>query len=173
MDERTLPTASSLSTLPDSTIEQILNLLFEPTPELTSLLIPQIRTHNPQSYTSLSTIALQTLSSLPPDSPQLRAILAAHPRLGAKKVDSTHSQSEQKSLGSDAEREQLQALNEEYEARFPGLRSVVFVNGRSMEVVMGDMRERIETGTMEGEVRKASQAMCDIAVDRARKLGQE
>jgi len=67
----------------------------------------------------------------------------------------------------------LQALNEEYEARFPGLRYVVFVNGRSREVVMGDMRERIETGTMEGEVRKASQAMCDIAVDRARKLGQE
>ena len=38
---------------------------------------------------------------------------------------------------------------------------------------MGDMRERIETGTMEGEVRKASEAMCDIAVDRAKKLGQE
>ena len=93
--------------------------------------------------------------------------------MGAKKVDSEHSQAEQKSLGSETEREQLKELNEEYERRFPGLRYVVFVNGRSREVVMGDMRERIEGGTMESEVRKASEAMCEIAVDRAKKLGQE
>ena len=150
-----------------------MSLLFEPTPELTSLLIPLIHTHNPPTYHSLSQLALSKLSSLPPTSPLLHAILAAHPRLGAKKVDSEHSQAEQKSLGSDVEREQLRELNEEYERRFPGLRYVVFVNGRSREVVMGDMRERIEGGTMESEVRKASEAMCDIAVDRAKKLGQE
>ena len=64
-------------------------------------------------------------------------------------------------------------LNEEYEKHFPGLRYVVFVNGRSRDVVMRDMRERIDGGTMESEVRLASEAMCDIAVDRAIKLGQE
>lgn len=62
-------------------------------------------------------------------------------------------------------------LNEAYEARFPGLRYVVFVNGRSREEVMGDMRRRIEGGTVEGECEAAVQAMCDIALDRVGKLG--
>jgi 2-oxo-4-hydroxy-4-carboxy--5-ureidoimidazoline (OHCU) decarboxylase len=168
-----LPTASSLAFLPDSQIEQVLNLLFEPSPALSELLIPVIRSTPPQSYTSLSHLALSILTSLPPTSPALHSILGAHPRLGASKVDSSQSQSEQQSLGGETERKQLRELNEEYEARFPGLRYVVFVNGRSREVVMEDMRERIEVGTMEGEVRKASEAMCEIAVDRAKKLGRE
>ena len=49
----------------------------------------------------------------------------------------------------------------------------MFVNGRSREVIMQDMRERIDRGDIEGEVEKATRAMCDIAVDRAKKLGQE
>jgi len=88
-------------------------------------------------------------------------------------VDSSQSQSEQKSLGNEKEREQLQKLNEEYEETFPGLRYVVFVNGRSREVIMQDMRERIDQGDFEGEVEKATRAMCDIAFDRAKKLGEE
>ena len=36
---------------------------------------------------------------------------------------------------------------------------------------MDDMRRRIKEGTMDGEVRRASEAMCDIAIDRANKLG--
>lgn len=113
----------------------------------------------------------ETLSSLPSTSSDLLSILSAHPRLGAKKVDSTQSQSEQSSLGTETEREQLRELNEEYEATFPGLRYVVFVNGRSREVIMEDMRRRIKEGTFEGECNAAIEAMCDIAVDRAEKLG--
>jgi 2-oxo-4-hydroxy-4-carboxy--5-ureidoimidazoline (OHCU) decarboxylase len=107
------------------------------------------------------------------DSTVLLDILSAHPRLGAKKVDSEQSQAEQKSLGNESERAELQRLNEEYEKKFPGLRYVVFVNGRSREEVMKDMKKRTETGNREDEVVKAIEAMCDIAVDRARKMGAE
>ena len=103
----------------------------------------------------------------------LLEILSAHPRLGAKKVESAQSQAEQRSLGGKEERETLERLNEEYEEQFPGLRYVVFVNGRSRDEIMEDMRRRIDSGTQEGEVRAASDAMCDIAVDRAAKLGQK
>jgi 2-oxo-4-hydroxy-4-carboxy--5-ureidoimidazoline (OHCU) decarboxylase len=167
-----LPPAASLHSLPDGTIAQILNLLFEPSEALTSLIIPKIRSTAISTYTDLSNLTRQTLLSLPSDSPVLLSILSAHPRLGAKKVDSEQSQSEQKSLGNETERAQLEKLNEEYEAAFPGLRYVVFVNGRSREVVMDDMKRRIKEATMEEEVRSASEAMCDIAVDRAKKLGQ-
>jgi 2-oxo-4-hydroxy-4-carboxy--5-ureidoimidazoline (OHCU) decarboxylase len=166
-----LPPASSLHSLPDSTIEHVLNLLFEPSSAFTSLLIPEIRTTSFTTYTDLADLARKTLLSLPTDSPVLLQILSAHPRLGAKKVDSTQSQSEQQSLGSQSEREQLQKLNEEYENAFPGLRYVVFVNGRSRDVIMQDMEDRIKNGTQEGEVRRACEAMCDIAWDRAKKLG--
>lgn len=46
-------------------------------------------------------------------------------------------------------------MNAEYEAKFPGLSYVVFVNGRGREEIMKDMRERIEHGTLEGERRAA------------------
>jgi 2-oxo-4-hydroxy-4-carboxy--5-ureidoimidazoline (OHCU) decarboxylase len=168
-----LPPASSLHFLPDEAIHQILSLLFEPSPALNAILVPKIRSHTQlTSYADLANLTRKTLLALPPTDPTLIEILAAHPRLGAKKVDSAQSQAEQQSLGDEEERAQLAKLNEEYEARFPGLRYVVFVNGRSREVVMEDMRRRIERGTHEGEVRAASEAMCDIAIDRATKLGQ-
>jgi len=167
----TLPPAPSLQSLPDSQIEQILSLLFEPSPVLHQLLLPKIQSTELSSYKDLSSLVKETLSSLPSTSSDLLSILSAHPRLGAKKVDSTQSQSEQSSLGTETEREQLRELNEEYEATFPGLRYVVFVNGRSREVIMEDMRRRIKEGTFEGECNAAIEAMCDIAVDRAEKLG--
>jgi 2-oxo-4-hydroxy-4-carboxy--5-ureidoimidazoline (OHCU) decarboxylase len=166
-----LPSAVSLQSLPDNQLEHILSLLFEPSPVLSRLVIPEIHSTPIASYSQLSSLVNQSLSSLPTSSPDLLSILSAHPRLGAKKVDSAQSQKEQSSLGSDAERQQLQALNEEYEARYPGLRYVVFVNGRSREEVMKDMRYRIENGSFDGECKAAIQAMCDIALDRARKLG--
>ena len=168
-----LPPATTLSGLADEKIAEVLDLLFEPSEALHSLLIPLIHNHPLSTYSSLASLAKDTLTSLPSDSPILLSILSAHPRLGAAKVESSQSQAEQKSLGSESQRAELQRLNEEYEDLFPGLRYVVFVNGRSREVVMRDMRERIEQGDREAEVGRASEAMCDIAVDRARKMGVE
>ncbi|KAL2189245.1 hypothetical protein L209DRAFT_270896 [Thermothelomyces heterothallicus CBS 203.75] len=72
-----------------------------------------------------------------------------------------------------AEDEELARLNREYEARFPGLRYVVWVNGRPRAEVLEDMRRRIQRGDMKAEVRTIIEAMCDIAADRARKLLQK
>lgn len=45
----------------------------------------------------------------------------------------------------------MATLNEAYEAKFPGLRFVVFVNGRGRGEIMAIMRERIERGDWEAE----------------------
>ena len=98
--------------------------------------------------------------------------MGSHPRLGAKKVESAQSQAAQAQLntGGKEEAAKLRALNDEYEAKFPGLRYVVFVNGRSRPVIMENMRMRIDRGDGEEEEREAVRAMVDIAKDRARKL---
>lgn len=62
-------------------------------------------------------------------------------------MDSAQSAAEQAQLGGgEEEARQLAALNEEYEAKFPGLRYVVFVNGRGRGEIMKNMRERIDRG---------------------------
>jgi 2-oxo-4-hydroxy-4-carboxy--5-ureidoimidazoline (OHCU) decarboxylase len=116
--------------------------------------------------------ALCSTASSDPSKKKLHAILGSHPRLGAKKVESAQSKAEQAQLhsGGEAEAEKLRLLNGEYEARFPGLRYVVFVNGRSRPVIMENMRSRIDRGDFEAEEREAVDAMIDIAKDRARKL---
>ncbi|KAI0512816.1 Oxo-4-hydroxy-4-carboxy-5-ureidoimidazoline decarboxylase [Xylaria bambusicola] len=107
---------------------------------------------------------------------KLHDILGSHPRLGEKKVDSAQSRAEQAQLntgGAADEAERLAALNAEYEEKFPGLRYVVFVNGRSRDVVMEDMRRRIDRGDIRAEEKEAISAMVDIAMDRAKKLGSD
>lgn len=103
--------------------------------------------------------------------------MCSHPRLGEKKVESVSvlSRGEQEGLKEqEGESEQLAALNKEYEGRFPGLRYVVFVNGRSRPVIMEDMRRRIQRGDIVAERGEALRAMCDIARDRVGKLiGEE
>lgn len=97
----------------------------------------------------------------------LDEILNCHPRLGAKKVESTHSQAEQKSLsGSAEETEKLRSLNERYERTFPGLRYVVFVNGRPRSIIMDNMEARIARNDIDLERDEGIRAMGDIARDR-------
>ncbi|KAI8946779.1 Oxo-4-hydroxy-4-carboxy-5-ureidoimidazoline decarboxylase [Xylaria longipes] len=119
---------------------------------------------------------LVTSSFSPAARDKLHCILGSHPRLGAKKVHSAQSRAEQAQLNTATgdgvdETERLAALNREYEARFPGLRYVVFVNGRGRDVIMDDMRRRIDRGDIRVEEREGIQAMVDIALDRAGKLG--
>ncbi|GAB7328483.1 hypothetical protein MBLNU13_g00452t1 [Cladosporium sp. NU13] len=168
-----LPPASTLPTLPPQTQSQILSLLFEPSPSLHATLSPLLTTPH-QSYPSLITSIKSHLLSLRTSDPSLLlSILSSHPRLGAAKVESAQSAAEQAKLreGAKEEGEELRALNEEYERVFPGLRFVVWVNGRGRGEIMGIMRERIEKGTWEGERDGGIEAMCDIAIDRAAKLG--
>ncbi|KAI1770456.1 Oxo-4-hydroxy-4-carboxy-5-ureidoimidazoline decarboxylase [Hypoxylon cercidicola] len=181
----TLPPISSLPANDDETLKSVLDALFEPSADLHALAIPTIRgVPNFASYASLvehvgdSMSQLAQSSAVPDARTKLHGILGSHPRLGEKKVESAQSRAEQAHLnassGGSAEKEEeaarLKALNEEYEARFPGLRYVVFVNGRSRPAVMQNMRERIDRGDIRAEEQEAIQAMVDIALDRAKKL---
>ncbi|KAH9834279.1 OHCU decarboxylase [Teratosphaeria destructans] len=171
-----LPAIETIPALPADQRAEILDLLFEPSTQLHTLSVPLLQQNPFPSYPDLiSAIGLQLTalaeSASTSDTQWLESILGSHPRLGAKKVESALSQAEQAQLnGSAEEAAQLRALNEEYEAKYPGLRYVVFVNGRSRAVIMDDMRARIANGSNESERAAAIRAMCEIAADRARKL---
>ena len=174
-----LPDIASLSTLPQDTLVRALDLLFEPSPELHAIAIPTMRHITFGSYQELiETIRDELLTvqrAVHPDPAARRpllSILGSHPRLGEKKLDSAQSAAEQAQLRSTStdEAEKLAGLNAEYEKVFPGLRYVVFVNGRDRNTIMENMRKRIDRGDMALEEVEAIQAMCDIARDRAGKL---
>lgn len=165
--------------LPTLTVEEratVLSHLFEPCQTLNELVVDDLGQKIFNSYNKViehvrSLLLSFQASGSHSDTERLLKILAAHPRLGANKVESGHSTMEQASLaGSQEEAEKLKQLNDEYEMRFPGMRYVVFVNGRSRLVIMDNMRQRISRGDIEAEKTEAINAMCDIAADRACKL---
>ncbi|KAL7271309.1 hypothetical protein RUND412_005941 [Rhizina undulata] len=171
-----LPPFTTFSTSPQTQI-LVLSTLFEPSPALTSH--PQLQTvlETAGSYTDLIDSIEDLLLSFQQsdnaeDAETLLQILGAHPRLGARKVESVHSIGEQKSLAAEDEevRVELERLNREYEERFPGMRYVVFVNARPRSVIIEDMKRRIARGDIELEKTEAIYAMRDIAKDRASKL---
>lgn len=153
----------------------IVELLFEKSDALNLLIHERVIPSRPIDYIALvqgTREALIDLLNTKSNDGRIPAIIAAHPRLGASKVDSVSSQKEQASLqaASEIEAEQLKALNQQYEDTFPGLRYVVFVNGRSRSIIMENMKYRISRGDMNQEIREAFDAMCDIALDRLQKL---
>lgn len=209
---------SHLPPLSAETQLRVLDTLFEPSPELHQLMIPVLANQSFSSYSALiDAVAgrMSALSAASTDRDVLFGILGSHPRLGRAPANPEHlselSKREQAQLntGAEAQAEKLRELNTEYEERFPGLRFVygpsfpspfihsepdrddsTFVNGRTREVIMEEMRQRIDRGDTEREIgetiqvsfnssRKFAkvkrtdgrrQAMCDIARDRARKL---
>ncbi|KAF2659674.1 hypothetical protein K491DRAFT_590616 [Lophiostoma macrostomum CBS 122681] len=172
-----LPPINTLSHLPDSELSTVLDLLFEPSPPLHSLSLPILRSTTFPSYSTLIFAVNTQLTALaasdsPDDVAKLSEILSSHPRLGEKKVDSEQSRAEQAQLqqGGEEEKEKLAKLNKDYEEKFPGLRYVVFVNGRPRPAIMENMEARIGRGDLKAERQEAIQAMCDIANDRAAKL---
>jgi len=149
----TLPPATTLPTLPASTQTSVLADLFEPSESLNNTILSLLSTPHP-SYPVLinQTIKPHLLSLRATNSQLLLSILASHPRLGAPKIDSAQSAAEQAQLqGGEEVVAELARLNEAYEAKFPGLRFVVFVNGRARGEIMAIMRERIERGDWEAE----------------------
>ncbi|KAI6877359.1 hypothetical protein D0869_14882 [Hortaea werneckii] len=174
--EQKLPLIQSVPSLSAEQRAQILDLLFEPSAQLHTLSVPLLREKAFPSYHELiSAVGMQLTelseSASTSDTQWLHDILGSHPRLGAKKVESAQSQTEQAQLqGGGDEAAKLHELNEEYEAKYPGLRYVVFVAGRSRPVIMQDMRARVDGSTFETERATNIRAMCEIAADRAQKL---
>ncbi|PSN66083.1 hypothetical protein BS50DRAFT_406331 [Corynespora cassiicola Philippines] len=172
-----LPPITTLSHLPDSDLARVLDLLFEPSPPLHALSLPVLRSTIFPTYDTLILAVNSQLEALassdePRHVAKLSEILCSHPRLGEKKVESEQSRAEQAQLqqGADEEKEKLAQLNREYEEKFPGLRYVVFVNGRPRPAIFENMQSRIARGDIKAERQEAIQAMCDIAADRAAKL---
>ena len=131
MDSYKLPAIATLSTLPTLELATILDQLFEPCVPLHTLSIPLLRNQTFPTYDDLiASIGMQLMdlaeSSSTSDTTWLESILAAHPRLGEKKIDSTQSKVEQAQLASDNEPGEgtLAELNALYERTFPGLRYV-------------------------------------------------
>ncbi|EHK20623.1 uncharacterized protein TRIVIDRAFT_58869 [Trichoderma virens Gv29-8] len=172
-----LPPIALLHSYSDLAQTEVLDLLFEPSPAIHATLLPVIRTAVYSSYPDLIDVCQIKLLSLAAKSaetephPVLLSVLGSHPRLGEKNIESAQSVAEQANL--QGESEELAALNREYEEAFPGLRYVVFVNGRERPEIMQDMRARIERSDYSREVDGALQAMCDIAKDRASKLPED
>jgi len=172
-----LPPAHTVPTLSTRKHIEILSALFEPCPALNTLALEYLAAGPFESYDDLVGIVYGLLADLngsktPKNTEWLLKILAAHPRLGAKKIESELSAEEQASLAAaNAEEEEaLKRLNDEYEKKFPGMRYIAFVNGRSRQIIIKDMEKRISRWDFEAEKEEAIQAMCDIARDRANKL---
>lgn len=168
-----LPPPTDLPSLPDNERANLLDLLFEPSPALHSIFLPITGFQKFFTYKDLvAAIGTKLLSlaesSKPEELKQLENVLSSHPRLGEKKVDSAMSRMEQAAMlkasgGGEEEEakikeaETLKELNVEYEKTFPGLRYVVFVNGRPRTVIFENMRTRIARGDIVEERREAVQ----------------
>lgn len=175
-----LPSFSEFSKSSKDQQTHVLAQLFEPCPVLVDFIQKKVMNTQVSSYEELIESTRKNLASFlcsehskPRVSKDVSAIISAHPRLGPlKNALSSHSSAEQRSLaGLEEEAERLRQLNDRYEKQFPGLRFVVYVNGRSRDAIMEIMKQRIDRGDIRAERREAFEAMCDIALDRAAKLG--
>lgn len=125
-----LPPVGTVSELDTEDRAQILDVLFEPCRQLHTLSVESLKENIYESYAELIGDVGRQLnvlynSNLASDEKWLNEILAAHPRLGEKRVDSEQSRAEQAQLrGSAEESLKLAKLNEAYESKFPGLRYV-------------------------------------------------
>lgn len=153
-----LPPIEAVPLLSTEERAKLLDLLFEPSTQLHTLSVSLLQQETFSSYNDLvAAIGVQLTqlseSASTSDTAWLEEILGSHPRLGAKKVESAQSQAEQARLqqGTSEEADQLRLLNEEYERKFPGLRYVVFVNGRSRSLIIEDMRQRIAESDLKNE----------------------
>lgn len=122
-----LPSAALIPALPTDGRVKVLAHLFEPCDALSTLALEYLAAGPFDNYDEVITLVKQLLVDLkdtesPSNTAWLLKILAAHPRLGAKKVDSEHSKLEQAGLtvGNEEEVIKLKNLNKQYEDRFPG-----------------------------------------------------
>lgn len=155
-----LPRIDELASCSEAAQVEVLGLLFEPSPAIHSLLLPLLSASVYSSYSALVDACGVHLSALAAKSstpgtlpPSLLSLLASHPRLGEPKPESALSAAEQASL--EGESDKLMQLNHQYEERFPGLRYVVFVNGRQRADIMRDMKARINRANYSLEVNAA------------------
>jgi 2-oxo-4-hydroxy-4-carboxy--5-ureidoimidazoline (OHCU) decarboxylase len=138
---------------PEGSLAQAFATLFEPSSALFEFLVPSVDAiiANPGSrvprrtYNALIDLAISELEGWPHG--QQASFLGGHPRIGEIKGLSALSASEQAAHATPPEvLARLLELNEEYERRYPGLRYITFVNGRSRKMIMEEMEEKLGMG---------------------------
>ncbi|KAL0577514.1 hypothetical protein V5O48_004455 [Marasmius crinis-equi] len=147
-----LPPLSTLvgPSKPDSPLSTALSVLFEPSPILFTHLEPQVHallaTEELRSYSELIDISISQIQSWAHD---LQAqFITAHPRIGESKNLSALSAKEQGATPATIPTppevlNRLVHLNACYEKRYPGLRYIIFVNGRSRAAVAEIMEDQL------------------------------
>ena len=144
---------ASRDTSRDGPLARAYATLFEPSPALFEFLVPSVisiisnpESHIPQpSFNVLIDIGIRELNDWPHG--QQASFLGGHPRIGEIKGLSALSASEQAAHATPPEvLARLLELNEEYERRYPGLRYITFVNGRSRKMIMVEMEDKLGVG---------------------------
>jgi len=148
VDVRLPPFSKILSSSPE--LATALSILFEPSPILSSTLVPQLSSTLTQeplitSYVELIDLAIKTINTW---DDELRAqFVAGHPRIGESHNLSNLSAMEQGASTSttgatppDVLR-RLSHLNACYEQAYPGLRYITFVNGRGRAAIAEEIED--------------------------------
>ncbi|KDR80598.1 hypothetical protein GALMADRAFT_240928, partial [Galerina marginata CBS 339.88] len=146
-----LPTLEDVRNAPSSPTSPLaltLETLFEHSPILVNVLEPQlcaVLKSSPLnvSYTKLIDVALEEITNW-----NLRAqseFISGHPRIGESKNLSKFSAREQEAQGPKPTPPEVLArlghLNACYEKKYPGLRYITFVNGRSRAAIVEELEE--------------------------------
>ncbi|KAL5537070.1 hypothetical protein ACEPAF_893 [Sanghuangporus sanghuang] len=140
-------------------LSDVLSLVFEPSTTLSKNIVPALleRIRNPSderelpgNYAILIDKVIELVSSLPDD--EKAFFIGAHPRIGEVKGLSAMSAAEQgqsASTSSDVTPTPpdvlrcLARLNAAYEARYPGLIYITFVNGRTRAQIRDELEDKL------------------------------
>lgn len=148
----------SSSSEPDSPLAIALSILFEPSPILFSTLVPQVSSSlaaiseshiTINSYTQLIDTTVAIIETWDDD---LKShFIAGHPRIGESRNLSILSAKEQGASSGITPTPpevlaRLKLLNACYERRYPGLRYITFVNGRSRAEIVEEMENVLGVG---------------------------
>jgi OHCU decarboxylase len=164
-----LPSIHDLNKFDNNEFIKTIHLLFEPAPPLVNYLL-QSRPFT--SYMHLIDKADQIISTLTNEDKII--VVNAHPRIGAPSETLSALSAKEQGVPVDGNLklvlEQLARLNQEYEDRF-GFKFVVFVNGRSRDVIVDVLKQRLGN-EREQELATGLRDMILIARDRLNKLGE-
>ncbi|ESK97747.1 ohcu decarboxylase protein [Moniliophthora roreri MCA 2997] len=153
----TLPTLDDVQngqSSPSSSLATALSILFEYSDILTSTLEPQLRrilAARNEPLTSFAQLVDLSITQIQLWEKNLQAqFIAGHPRIGESKNLSALSAKEQGTTSPSSTSSvtpevlaRLAHLNACYEKRYPGLRYIIFVNGRSRAAVAAIMEDQL------------------------------
>ncbi len=127
-----------------TTLAAALTILFEPSPILLRVLEPQLTSQPQSSYAHLVDLVLDVIDKW--DLPSQLELISGHPRIGESRNLSALSAQEQGATATvDSTPPEvlgrLRHLNACYEAQYPGLRYITFVNGRSRAAIAREMED--------------------------------